>query len=340
MSELDIKSIELYLPEYCVQGERIPFYLLWDKSKNLKISMNLPQGLTVSEVYNVDSKDIKLENGNLYVTKFEVSGYFGGVISSKLYNEASTTKTVKFTIDEGTNGNQTYQKSIELFRPDVKISNTISDIKIKIGKDNRPFSDVQIPLYNYGKGTGIVKIQILENSEVKESIPEGFEEFKLKFVKDMNDGLTIIKINFPQYAELIESFKIMLKDPLPSEEDKLKKIRITAEKLVQAFNNSEDFFSEICECVATSYLKNVSIMTDIVAFIAFMRSVGKNKIIFLDAMKVLKISSTAKKLSAELIITDLVQNKYPAIKLPSVSITADKDCVIPIYQILNASLVS
>lgn len=335
MATLDLKPIEVYMPEYCVQGERIPFYLLWDKSKNLQITISLPDGLELKEAYNIDAKDIQIKNGEVIVHNFETGGYFGGVISSKLYEDPSTIKTVKFSLSN--ESDETYQKHIELFRPDVRISDNVSTIHVKLDKNNRPMSNSQIPLMNDGKGTGIIKIKILDESEIKEGTPEGFEGFRIKFLEDMNKGLTELQSKFLHYSELLESFKSVVLDPLPSDPKKLENVRDITQRLEEAFDNSEEFFLDFMHCAVTAYLKNISIMTDVNAFLAFMRSVGKNKLIFVDAVKVLKISSIPKTLSAELIITDLAQNKYPAIKLPKISISADKDCTIPIYQILKPS---
>jgi hypothetical protein len=334
LSDLTVNLKDVFLPEYCVQGERIPFYLIWDKSKNIKISLSLPKGLELKEAYNIDSKDISIDKNIIIANNFEIEGYFGGVIKSKLYADASTSKTITFSIDDGSEHIQNFEKSIELFRPDIKISNNISTINITTSKD-KPLTDKQIPLYNYGKGTGIVKIDISEDSEIKEGTPEGFEEFKVKFIQDINESFNELRFKFPQYKEIITNLKLFIDDPLPSESNKLGQLRDTIGELEKAFDNNEEFFEEFAQGIATAYLKNVSVLTDIIAFLAFMKSVSKNRIIFVDAMKVLKVSTTPQKLHATLIVTDLAQNEYPPIQLPVITLTSDKECTIPIYHILN-----
>lgn len=337
MTESQSRYPDVYMPEYCVQGERIPFYVLWDKERKLKISLNLPEGLTLSEVYNIDSKNIDSQNGNHIARGFEIEGYFGGIIESEMYKDASAIKTVKFSISYDDQTNQVYEKSIELFRPDVKVSSNTTTINIKTMKDNKLVSSGRIGILNHGKGTGIVKINILNESEIKEGYPEGFEEFRNKFLEDLDNIFVEMKIRFPRYAELLDDVRIIARDPLPSDDKELKRVKSTVEELEEAFNNNEEFLAEFLHSAAKAYLKNMSIMTDVDAFIAFMKSIGKNKIILLDAMKVLKISNASKKLTAELRITDLAQNKYPTIKLPEISITSDKDCTVPLYQILDPS---
>lgn len=337
MSELDSTSLEVYMPEFCVQGERIPFYVLWDASKKLAISMNLSDGLVISEVYNADSADLQNQSGDYAIRKFEVNGYFGGIIGSTIYEQPSSIKKVKFLISDENGSNIAFDKFIELFRPDVQISDNVSHIIIKTNKQNKIIADNRISLYNRGKGTGIVRINILKESEIEEGFPEGFEEFKTKFSSDLNEGLLKLKTTYSNYSDTIESIRVITNNPLPAEPDKLQQVKTTLLEMEQVFDNDEAFFHAFLQTISLAYLKNMSIMTNVDAFLAFMKSMGNNKLILLDAMKVLKISTTPKKFSAELIVTDLVQNKYPVIKLPVLSIVSDKDCVIPIYYILNSS---
>jgi len=334
MSDTSIGNLDVYVPEYCVQGERIPFYVLWDKDRKLRIALNLPDGLTLSEVYNIDSTNITRTNGSHVAQGFEIEGYFGGILESRIDKEASTIKTVKFLISDEQH-EKSYEKNIELFRPDVKVSNNISDIKIKTMKDNKLVASHRIGILNHGKGTALVKVNILNESEIKEGYPEGFEEFRNKFLEDLDSIFVEMMLKFPHYGGLLESVRIIARDPLPSDSKKLEHVKITIDELEEAFDNNEEFLAEFLHSTAKAYLKNMSIMTDVDAFVAFMKSIGKNKIILLDAMKVLKISSIPQKLIAELVITDLAQNSYPVIKLPVASIVSDADCTIPVYQILD-----
>ncbi|WKT58109.1 hypothetical protein QVH35_00835 [Candidatus Nitrosotenuis chungbukensis] len=303
----------------------------------MKISLNLPDGLILSEVYNIDTKNVDSQNGNHIASGFEMEGYFGGILTSSMYKDASAIKTIKFSLQYDDSVNQVFERNIELFRPDIKISNNISTINIKTRKDNKLVSSEHIGILNHGKGTAIIKVNILNESEIKEGYPEGFEEFRNSFLKDLDDIFVEMKIKFSHYADLLDEVRIIARDPLPSDDKEVKRVKHTVEELEEAFNNNEEFLAEFLHSTAKAYLKNMSIMTDVDAFIAFMRSIGKNKIILFDAMKVLKISTTAQKLIAELVISDLAQNKYPVIKLPEISIIADRECSVPIYQILDPS---
>ena len=335
MSKLQLESLKLYFTEYCVQGERIPFYILWDNSNKIKISINLPKGLTLEEMYNVNSNDMNFENNIHVVNDFEMNGYLGGVLGSKIYEDASSIKTIKFSIHFDSNETQTFEKKIELFRPDVHVDDNIGVITIKNDKNNRAFSDDGITIFNRGKGTAIIRVNLLANSEIKEGHPEGFEEFKKKFEKDLFQVFTDVGKKFSQYETLLESLIEVCKNPLPTEKEKFKQVQKTVNELENAFNNNEEFLTELLQGIGQAYFKNVSIMTDADAFLAFLKSVGANKLIFLDAMKILKVSPDSRTLNAELILTDLAQNEYQPIKLRPITFKADKEFSLPLYQIIR-----
>lgn len=336
MSKVIKNIFDIYVPEYCVQGERIPFFVLWDDLTKVQISIILSDGLILDEAYNVDQKDLEIKNNEYVIKNFETIGYFGGVFGSKLYDQAFVTKTIRFDILSDSNEQFSVEKQVELFRPDVKIDDAVETIRVTSDKNNKPVIDGRIKIFNHGQGTAIVRINILEESEIKEGPPEGFEEFKTKFSADLDEVFIETKEKFPQYADILELIRILSKNPLPSDEKELLKVRTTIEDLERAFDNNEEFLTEFLRGIANAYLKNVSIMTDADAFLAFLKSVGENKLLILDAMKTLKISPTSQILNAEILMTDLAQNIYPAKKLRPITIISDGDYSVPFYQILDS----
>ena len=77
-------------------------------------------------------------------------------------------------------------------------------------------------------------------------------------------------------------------------------------------------------------------MTDADAFLAFLKSSGKNKLLILDAMRVFNVSPKKQTLEAELLMTDLASNEYPPKKLQPITIISDGSYSIPFYQIIDS----
>lgn len=324
----------VYVPQYCVQGERIPFYILWDQGLKIQITITLPDGITLSRVHNINSANLKIHNNLCTINNTEIGSYAGGVFQSAMDDQASVTRNIKFEIQHR-DTKQIVNKKIELFRADVKINAIAKTINIRSNKSGRPIVKDHVSLSNYGKGTAILTVEILKDGDVKEGDPHGFEEFKTHFLKDLDDAFLELKQKFPQYDEMLQLFLSILKNPL-SLNIKRATVRKTIDALDQAFNNNEQFVAAFTRCVATAYWKNISIITNADAFLAFLRSSGKNKLLIINAMKTIKVQPEEQILKLKLVVTDLVSNKYPVKKLQPIKIVSDGSYDIPIYEIINS----
>lgn len=329
-----IHCVTVYMPKFCVQGARIPFYVIWDAPQKVNIKLNKPDGLTVKELYNIDPKDLMIKDSEISVRGFEVDGYFGGVFDSVLDAHASTVKTVTFAISSS-NWTKTYERKVELFRPDIKVVNKPQLINVKADKNNRLTLDSHIEISNLGKATGIVRLNTLSETELRGEDLEGMQEFRRNFSEDLTSNLGEVAKKFSQYSDLIELFQSVFMEPLPIDKTRLENVRITIERLEEAFNNNEKFFLEFLGAVVLAYLKNVSITTDLDSFLAYIRSIAEGRVILLEPLKAFKVSATPQKLISELVVTDLVRNKYEPIRLPDISLRSNVDCIVPAYQILN-----
>ena len=328
-------QVALYMPDYCVQGERIPFYALWDAEANNQITITLPPGITLVEIYNINLESLRIHENVCDVSSVEINGYIGGVFDSEMYDEASVTKKIKFQICNDTN-TQAYEKQVELFRPDVQIDDKVGTINIKSNKRGIPIVNGNIKIFNHGKGTAVVRVKIMPDSDIQEGQAHGFEEFKIKFLKDLDDGLVELIEKFSQYKELLELTRSVLKNPL-SIKIKQNVVRKTINDLDVAFEENENFLMDFARVTATAYIKNVSIITNADSFLAFLKSTGKNKLLILDAMKVFKIQLGTQTLKIDLQTTDLASNKYPIKKIEPIQIISDKSYDIPFYQIVDSS---
>lgn len=328
------EGASLYVPDYCIQGERIPFYIIWDKNVKNQITITMPSGIVLAELFNTSTDDLQIDKNVCIVHNTEINGYVGGVFKSKMYDRASIVKKIKFKIQNKQNNQQFVEKNVELFRPDVQFDDSIKSINIRSTKRSKLIVDGNIKIFNCGKGTAIVKIKIMPDSEIEESQPQGFEEFKLKFLNDFGDALLDLKKKFPEYNKMLDSLQSVLENPLSTSIER-GAVRKTINDLENACNNNEQFFRDFTRLVATVYFKNMSIITDADSFLAFLKSTGKNKLLVLDAMKVFKIRHKTQILRAELHTTDLASNTYPPKKLRPIKITADVSCDIPFYQIID-----
>jgi hypothetical protein len=325
-------GIRLSVPSYSLQGADIPFYILWNKERQLQISIQTPDGTQVKRLHNVEPKSIKVSESEVTVKEVEVNGYVGGVFSSRIYESASLTKTFKFKLKDG-NTTTEMEKQVLFFRPDVKVVSSPREIKVRTDKAGKLQVENGLQLANPGPGTGIVHVTISPNSEAKEGPPKGLALFLKNFSSDLGKELELARKEFPKYSAIIGFFLDAIKNP-PA---KLKGSRPWLRRFSDALENNEQFRDRIIDAVLSSYMKNMQLLTDVDAFLTYLKAISTERVIVAEPLKSVRVGKTPTKLLLELEISDLAYNSYPTIKLPPITLVADTDCDVSFYQLLSSS---
>lgn len=335
---MDKELIEIYLPNDSLQGTEIPFYMLWDKSKMFDlIKIIYPSELRIKEIYNVSDGNFELENNTLYINKVDVNGYLGIKFISKLANPI-TEKGVYVEIYKDKKIIYKYNKYVKLFRPDIRID-TIPD-KIYINVQNEQITILnKIKIVNKGLGTSILRLECIPDSDISIYDPMSIEEFRKNFWNDIEKKSHKICEKYPRYSNtLLEFVEIGRKPPMFTKND-LNKIKSIFDRLIKILEEDEEFLKDFANMIFTAYLKNLSIITELETFLIYLASVYENKIILLDAVNVMKISTTPKKLKARIYITDLAYNEYKPIELNNITIVSNKEIELPVYLLFDFSSV-
>ncbi|CAD7768189.1 hypothetical protein FHEFKHOI_00142 [Candidatus Methanoperedenaceae archaeon GB50] len=328
--------INVYLPIHSLQGSEIPLYILWERSENIDlIEIEYSEEIEIKEIYNVSEGNFRLKDNILYVDKVDVNGYLGIKFISKL-NEPSTKKDVDISIYKNNQIIYSEKKSIILFRPDITLYEAPNHISLEVlGDQNIINISNKIKIANRGRGTAILRLECSDSSDIKIFNPMGIEEFRKNFWDDVERKASKLRVKFPEYNELLVGFVEMGKNPPIFKKDELEKLKILFNGLLNAFEEDEVFLRDFANVILTSYLKNISIVTELESFLIYLRTVYENKIIFMDAINAIKVSTTPMKLSAKLYITDLAYNEYKPIELDNITIKANKEYVIPVYLLFD-----
>lgn len=334
--EVEPRNFTLYVPDSCVQGSLVPFHLLWDPDEEVNgVAIHFPKELRLKELHNTEPSRISIQGSTVRIKGFEVNGYVGGLFESSLLAQPLATPTVVF--DVSWNGlSLTRELRITLFRCEVSILNCPKRIHVSLSKQLKPVADSKIVVSNRGNGTGLVKLSVAEKSELKDILPAGFEEFKAAVARDLKKGLHKVEEEFPSKRRVVQEYLRLWDDPLPKDKKTLRQLQSLQTRMQRAFESDESFLREFAGSFVRAIIKNLKLTTDIDAFLAYIESIGKRKLILIDAIKVFEVSKTPKRLEAELTITDLSYNRYKPLSLPSIEISADKKCRIPIFELLES----
>ena len=330
--------IYVCLPNSSLQGSEIPFYMLWDRNKSFDlIKIEYPGEIEVEEIYNVSEGNFKLENNILYINKVDVNGYIGVKFISKL-TEADVNVDLHLAVYKKDQVVYEENKFLKLFRPDISLYNLPQHISINISGDEINVKN-KIKIVNNGPGTAILKLECLDDSEIKIYNPMDIDEFRKAFWNDVERKVHKLNKKFPEYSQILFEFVEIGKTPplfKKSDLDRLKKI---FNELIKALEESEEFFKDFANIILTSYLKNLSIITELESFIIYLKSVYESKIIFIDAINMIKVSTTPMKLKVKLYITDLAYNEYKPIELDNITIASNKEIELPVYLLFDFNIV-
>lgn len=332
-----IKS--LYIPQDCLQGAEFPGHILWDVQIPTKIKVFLPDGISISEIYNVRDDGFTLNDNILTLFGFEVNGYVGFVFKSSKFEEYSVTKKIKFLFES-----EAYlieeEREIYLFRPEIVVERKPELIEIKENNEGKIISD-KIQIANKGEGTALLIIDVPENSKITKRRPEDFEEFFNNFWSDLAKRFDSLKNIYPEFEDILSKFIEIGKKSPGLDKEYLSELRHLLEKLVDAFEEDEDFLEDFADSIVTAYVTNLYVVTEINSFLEFIKSIASKKTLLLEPMAIFEIPKSADELSVIITMTDLASNEYPpiqvSVKVRVISSTSDDVVKVPVYDLFEFS---
>jgi len=329
--------INVYLPSSSLQGAEIPFYMLWNRSKTFDlIKIEYPNEIEVKEIYNVSEGNFKLENNILYIDNVDVNGYLGVKFVSKL-TEPDIEKNLHIAVYKKDRVIHKENKLLKLFRPDINPYSLPQHIFVNMEGDEINIPN-KIKIVNNGLGTAILRLECLDNSDIKIYNPMDIEEFRKNFWSDVERKIHKLNEKFPEYNQLLIEFAEIGKSPPLFKKSDLERIKKLFSELIKALEESEEFLKDFANMILTSYLKNISIVTELESFLIYLKSVYESKIIFIDATNAIKVSTNPMKLRAKLYITELEYNEYKPIELDNITITSNKELELPVYLLFDFSV--
>lgn len=331
------KMINIYLPSNSLQGAEIPFYMLWSRSEIFDlIRIEYPTEMEIKEIYNVSEGNFRLENNILHVNKVDVNGYLGIKFISKL-TDPNVEKNLHIEVYKEDKVIHSENKPLKLFRPDIKLYNLPHYISIDVRENQINISN-KIKIVNNGLGTAILRLECLDSSDIKTYDPMDIEEFRKNFWSDVERKTRKLNEKFPEYSQLLIEFVEIGKNPPLFKKSDLDRIKKLFSELVKALDENEEFLKDFGNMIVTSYLKNISIVTELESFLIYLKSIYENKIILIDAINVMKISTAPMKLKSKLYITDFAYNEYKPIELDNITIVSNKEVELPVYLLFDFSI--
>jgi len=311
---------------------------LWEKDKNYKISIEIPESILLNEIYNVPDDGIEIKGNTIIFSNFEDNGYLGLVFKTKKIDNPELLLKFNCNIIAKNGKIQQIEKKVLLFRSSIELIELPKKINISM-ENNEIIIDNQIFLKNKGEGTAIIQLSIHEESDFTKETPKEMESFIAEFITDFIDGLEFLKKEYPKYEKYLTRLVNFFYTKDGFNKEYLEEAKYI-ENMGQKIGQSDHKFAEsYANKLMHAYLKNIYIITPFESFAAYLRSIESGNIIIKDSVDVLNFTQKLGNLKAKLEITDLISNVYEPIELDEVEIKLNYDVQfpiqIPIYRFIR-----
>ena len=326
------------MPDTSIQGDSFPAHVIWDKSETVKIRVKFPSALEVKEVFNVPPGGaITLPDGTAELRGFIMNGYVGLVLRSKRLEDTLVRERVTFEIEYlGGSSSENYEREISLFRPMLELLDVPPEVRVRSTLASRFAKlDEKIRIRNTGEGTAIIQVELQSKDEFEKLTAVEFDDFRKRFIDDVEMKLRAISAEDPSRADLIVKFLSLLKTPMVFNEEGKAEIKSVFEDLVNALQNDEKFLEKFASSLATSYLRNMQILTEINSFTEYLNSIGEGRVILLNSTDVIRAKKQAGVMNLKIRITDLAYNNYPAVELPPITVRWEGSGDLPIHMLFD-----
>ncbi|BAP62564.1 hypothetical protein [Methanococcus maripaludis] len=331
----------LYIPKDCLQGAEFPGHVTWDRYSPARIKVIIPEGIVVSEMYNVKENGFVYAENSLDIYGFEDNGYVGFVFKSEKLNTKEEIKEIYFKMD--IDGNELVKtKKIYLFRPEITFKQIPNSITINKSGPHTNISD-HISIKNSGKGTMVLGLALRESEYIKEALPENIDEY----IKNYNEILykrleTLMNTYEPHKEVLLEYYKFKKSmtendGTMELNKDFLDQVANLIDKFKKIFEEDEKFAYDFTEAHYSAQMMSMNILTELSGFLEFLKNTTDKKILLIGATAILDISKELENLELKVSVSDFANNDYPATELSiPLNIISNSDRVkIPLYQLFT-----
>lgn len=195
-----MEDIEFFLANDIIQGEDVPFYLIWKGDIPKSIEIMYEGFKDIIEFHNAVESEIDVENGKTVFREFHVPGYLGGVFSTDTTDQpfVHASVNVKIIFEDGETLLLTEKRELCTTRMDL--ATLPKEIFL-----NKSGLNQKVGINLSGITTIVLSIEDLEDNEALIDLPDDVKETIEKFNNAFMKGLEKLKARFPNHRELIDS---------------------------------------------------------------------------------------------------------------------------------------
>lgn len=243
-------TLEVYVAKDIIQGEEVPFYVLWYRDDVTQIDIDFEGFECIVEYYNLRD-DFSPHNKSITVNDLKTTKYFGGILkapkSTLPYKNAHL--NVCFRLSNGDKTAVTIDRI--LYNTNIEVVELPPLIKI-------PFDTSPIKIRLKGATTIFISIKSTDDSSLPIELPEDAQTAMEKMIKSITEGLDKLKEKYPHEHKKIEKIAETISLQRTSSMENLYERALEALDTISA---NKEFYSDLARIYEDAFLRDVDFLS-------------------------------------------------------------------------------
>ena len=323
-------GIELYVSEDIIQGEDVPFYILWKRDDIKSFSFELDGFSSVIEYHNVKD-DISPDLHVVKIDDLKSPHYLGGILKSGVFDNPF--KKAYFQVHVILSNDKKIELNEEriLYNTSLTIKTLPEIIKI-------PFDKPPIQIQLCGSTTIFMDMVSSENSELAVKLPDEVLDALEKLYSQIEKGLNNLRTEFTEYASFIDSL-LQLFNP-PFEEQALDEMLKKFEKV----KTDKSFVEALGLAFVNAIFSQTSVKDRIfIPLLSYFASAASEKAFLVSPFSCIYVPEGGGRLKLEIISENIpeyyddseIEEKSIQPLIIETNIASDKGVLIPIKELIE-----
>ncbi len=286
-------DIELFLSPDIIQGESVPFYIIWKRPdvKEIQIETN---GLgKITELHNIRSGFLP-DCSNIRVEDLK-SPYLGGVIKTAEFGVPYKEATMKVVVTLQTGEQLELAEKRCLYSTELEVTSIVSTV-------SSPIKTPPIEVLLKGDTTIFISIKSDDDSSLHIDLSEDYLSSLETFSETVADGFRRLISDYPEYEEVINAFFT-----IPDGSS----LKQHIDKLVMDFqiiaSKDESFLDALVNVYINAILSNSIKDTLIVPLIEYIEGSAASKVFLLEPLHSINVPRGGGMLKATLSYRNLIE---------------------------------
>jgi len=332
MGEYGLKKdgIELYVSEDIIQGEEIPFYILWKRNDIKSFSFELDGFSSVIEYHNVKD-DFSPDSRVVKINDLKSPYYLGGILKSSVFDNPFQKAFFKLHIVLSNDEKIELNEERILYNTSLTVKAIPEIIKI-------PFDKPPIKIQLYGSTTIFMDMVSSEDSELNVKLPDEVLDALEKLHSHLEKGLNNLKTEFIEYVSFIDSLLKLLHPPF--EQQAIDEVLKKFEKV----KTNKSFVEALGVAFVNAIFSQTSVKDRIfIPLLAYFASAASEKAFLVSPFSCIYVPKGGGHLKLEIISENIpeyyddseIEEKSIQPLIIETDIASDKGILIPIKELIE-----